>query len=49
MSAPIVLDSRQLKPDNLEAIVHPPNLPKNARHAMAIVNAQVIPATFKAM
>jgi hypothetical protein len=45
MSAPIVLASRQLKPDSLEAIVHPPNFPQNARHAMAIVKPHVIPAT----
>jgi hypothetical protein len=43
IKAPIVLDSRQGNPEILAAIVHPVNLPKNARLIMAMVNAQVMP------
>jgi hypothetical protein len=40
---PMVLASRQLKPENLAAIVHPPNLPMKARVKIAIVYPQIIP------
>jgi hypothetical protein len=40
---PMVLASRQLKPENLAAMVHPPNLPAKARIKIAIVNPQIVP------
>lgn len=43
IKAPIVLASRQGNPEILAAIVHPVNLPKNARLIIAMVNAQVMP------
>ena len=43
MREPIVLASRQLKPENLAATVHPVNLPKYASEQIATVKAQVIP------
>ena len=45
IKAPIVLDSRQVNPEILAAVVQPQNLPTNARQIMAIVKAQVIPCT----
>jgi hypothetical protein len=43
INAPIVLDSRQLHPASLDAIVHPPNFPEKERTIMAMVKAHVIP------
>jgi hypothetical protein len=39
----MALDSRQAKPENRAAHIHPTNLPMNARLIIAMVNAQVIP------
>jgi hypothetical protein len=39
----MVLDSRQVNPENLAAKLQPPNFPTNARQMIAKVNAKAMP------